>query len=88
VSDIHVNKYRGKITLDGSSLLYPRVVGLKGRFSMDVYTGEPRPHTAVTDLQTSTVSTPSAPVAGDKEGKKTNAKGKEDGKYFDCDYWE
>lgn len=83
VSDIHVNKYRGKIILDGSSLLYPRVVGLKGRFSMDVYTGEPRPHTAVTDLPSTAnppVSTPIAPTVGEKEGKKANAKGKEDGK--------
>ncbi|KAJ3214771.1 Cilia- and flagella-associated protein 70 [Dinochytrium kinnereticum] len=35
--DPNPSKYRGKALLDFSSLLFPRVIGLKGRFPLDVF---------------------------------------------------
>jgi hypothetical protein len=37
VQDTNVNKFRGKALIDATCLLYPRVVGFKGRFGLEVF---------------------------------------------------
>ena len=37
VHDPNVNKFRGKAYIDANCLLFPRVIGLKGRFGLEVF---------------------------------------------------
>lgn len=37
LTDLNANKYRGRALLDFSCLLFPRVVGLRGRWPLDVF---------------------------------------------------
>ncbi|KAJ1566520.1 Cilia- and flagella-associated protein 70, partial [Cladochytrium tenue] len=39
LTDVNSAKYHGKVSVDLSVLLYPRVVGMKGRFAADVFEG-------------------------------------------------
>jgi hypothetical protein len=37
VQDANVNKFRGKACIEATCLLYPRVIGVKGRFGLEVF---------------------------------------------------
>ncbi|KAI8802085.1 hypothetical protein BJ742DRAFT_873493 [Cladochytrium replicatum] len=37
VQDINVNKYRGRVNVDWSSLMFPRVIGIKGRVALESF---------------------------------------------------
>ncbi|KAJ3297860.1 Cilia- and flagella-associated protein 70 [Borealophlyctis nickersoniae] len=74
VQDTNVNKYRGRSILDLSSLLFPRVIGLRGRFPLDNYEpppspSEPAPLAATATAMSSTLTVDATPAPKGKTGK-------------------
>ncbi|KAJ3056144.1 Cilia- and flagella-associated protein 70 [Rhizophlyctis rosea] len=73
VTDTLLNKYRGRVVMDLAPLLYPRVIGLKGRWPLDVSDppAEPTPFSAVAAAGESSAAldTVSTPKKGTKPSK-------------------
>ncbi|KAJ3045423.1 Cilia- and flagella-associated protein 70 [Rhizophlyctis rosea] len=72
VSDTLVNKYRGRIVMDLAPLMYPRVIGLKGRWPLDVAEppAEPTPLGAGGGMgSTMALNEPSTPKKSGKASK-------------------
>ncbi|KAJ3101698.1 Cilia- and flagella-associated protein 70 [Phlyctochytrium planicorne] len=67
--DSNSGKYRGKACIDAACLLYPRVIGLKGRFTLDVFDppGSPGDGTIGNTDQTAGANAKGKPGRGAKE---------------------
>ncbi|KAJ3217632.1 Cilia- and flagella-associated protein 70 [Clydaea vesicula] len=75
--DVNVNKYRGRTLIDFYSLLYPRCIGVKGRFPLEVYDVRPQ-----SSENNTSVPTQAAPVSVETTSKKLTKVLKDEGNLY------